>query len=76
MGTSLPLLIHRMTYGEFDLISLIIGVVVGILIIIALIYRLCCYENRVSTEETTNTQNLQVTQVDVVRIPPTGASFP
>ena len=63
-------------YGEFDLISLIIGVVVGILIIIALIYRLCCYENRVSTEETTNTQNLQVTQVDVVRIPPTGASFP
>ena len=76
MGTSLPLLIHRMMYGEFDLISLIIGVVVGILIIIALIYRLCCYENRVSTEETTNTQNLQVTQVDVVRIPPTGASLP
>ena len=76
MGTFLPLLIHRMTYGEFDLISLIIGVVVGILIIIALIYRLCCYENRVSTEETTNTQNLQVTQVDVVRIPLTGASFP
>ena len=76
MGTSLPLLIHRMTYGEFDLISLIIGVVVGILIIIALIYRLCCYENRVSTEETTNTQNLQVKQVDVVRIPLTGASFP
>ena len=63
-------------YGEFDLISLIIGVIVGILIIIALIYRLCCYENRVSTEETTNTQNLQVTQVDVVRIPPTGASLP
>ena len=76
MGTFLPLLIHRMMYGEFDLISLIIGVVVGILIIIALIYRLCCYENRVSTEETTNTQNLQVTQVDVVRIPPTGASLP
>ena len=76
MGTFLPLLIHRMTYGEFDLISLIIGVVVGILIIIALMYRLCCYENRVSTEETTNTQNLQVTQVDVVRIPPTGASLP
>ena len=44
MGTFLPLLIHRMTYGEFDLISLIIGVVVGTLIIIALIYRLCCYE--------------------------------
>ena len=76
MGTFLPLLIHRMMYGEFDLISLIIGVGVGILIIIALIYRLCCYENRVSTEETTNTQNLQVTQVDVVRIPPTGASLP
>ena len=76
MGTFIPLLIHRMMYGEFDLISLIIGVVVGILIIIALIYRLCCYENRVSTEETTNTQNLHVTQVDVVRIPPTGASFP
>ena len=76
MGTFLPLLIHRMMYGEFDLISLIIGVVVGTLIIIALIYRLCCYENRVSTEETTNTQNLQVTQVDVVRIPPTGASLP
>ena len=76
MGTFLPLLIHRMMYGEFDLISLIIGVVVGILIIIVLIYRLCCYENRVSTEETTNTQNLQVTQVDVVRIPLTGASFP
>ena len=76
MGTFLPLLIHRMTYGEFDLISLIIGVVVGILIIIALIYRLCCYENRVSTEETTNTQNLYVIQVDVVRIPLTGASFP
>ena len=75
MGTFLPLLIHRMMYEEFDLISLIIGVVVGILIIIALIYRLCCYENRVSTEETTNTQNLQVTQVDVVRIPPTGASL-
>ena len=33
-------------------------------------------KNRVSTEETTNTHNLHVTQVDVVRIPPTGASFP
>ena len=76
MGIFLPMLIHRMMYGEFDLISLIIGVVVGTLIIIALIYRLCCYGNRVSTEETTNTQNLQVTQVDVVRIPPTGASLP
>ena len=39
MGTSLPLLIHRMTYAEFDLIGFIIGVVVGILIIIALMYR-------------------------------------
>ena len=58
MGTFLPLLIHRMMYGEFDLISLIIGVIVGTLMIIALIYRLCCYENRVSTEETTNTQKI------------------
>ena len=76
MGTSLHTLIHEMAYGEFDLTYLIIGVVVGVLIIIALIYRLCCYKNRVSTEKTTNTHNLQVTQVDVVRIPPTGASFP
>ena len=74
MGTFLPLLIHRMNYGKFDLLCLIIGVVVGTLIIIALIYRLCCYKSRVSTEETTNTQ--QVKQVDVVRIPPTGASLP
>ena len=63
-------------YGEFDLISLIIGVVVGILIIIALIYRLCCYKKEVSPRKTTKTHNLQVTQVDVVRIPLTGASFP
>ena len=76
MGTSLPLLIHRMMYGEFDLISLIIGVVVGILIIIALMYRLCCYKKEVSPKETTKIHNLQVTQVDVVRIPLTGASFP
>ena len=76
MGTSLPLLIHRMTYGELDLISLIIGVVVGILIIIALMYRLCCYKKEVSPRKTTKTHNLQVTQVDVVRIPLTGASFP
>ena len=75
MGTSLPMLIRRMTYGEFDLISLIIGVVVGVLIIVVLMYRLCCYKKEVSTEETTNIHNLQVTQVDVVRIPPTGASF-
>ena len=65
-----------MTYGEFDLISLIIGVVVGILIIIALMYRLCCYKKEVSPRKTTKTHNLQVTQVDVVRIPLTGASFP
>ena len=76
MGTSLPLLIHRMTYGEFDLICLIIGVVVGILIIIALMYRLCCYKKEVSPNETAKIHNLQVTQVDVVRIPLTGASFP
>ena len=63
-------------YGEFDLISLIIGVVVGILIIIALIYRLCCYKKEVSPRKTTKTHNLQVTQFDVVRIPLTGASFP
>ena len=76
MGTSLPLLIHRMTYGEFDLICLIIGVVVGILIIFALVYRLCCYEKEVSPEETTKIHNSQITQVDIVRIPLTGASFP
>ena len=76
MGTSLPMLIRRMAYGEFDLTNLIIGVVVGVLIIVVLMYRLCCYKKGVSTEETTNTHNLQVTQVDVVRIPPTGASFP
>ena len=76
MGTSLPLLIRRMTYGEFDLISLIIGVVVGVLIIVALMYRLCCYKKEVSPKETTKIHNLQVTQVDIVRIPLTGASFP
>ena len=76
MGTSLPLLIRRMTYGEFDLISLIIGVVVGVLIIVALMYRLCCYKKEVSPKETAKIHNLQVTQVDVVRIPLTGASFP
>ena len=76
MGTSLRMLIHKMAYGEFDLTYLIIGVVVGVLIIVVLMYRLCCYKNRVSTEKTANTHNLQVTQVDVVRIPPKGASFP
>ena len=76
MGTSLRMLIHKMAYGEFDLTCLIIGIVAGVLIIAGLIYRLCCYENRVSTEETIETHNLHVIQVDVVRIPPTGASFP
>ena len=76
MGTSLPLLIHRIKYGEFDLICLIIGVVVGIFIIIALMYRLCCYKKGVSPNETAEIHNLQVTQVDIVRIPLTGASFP
>ena len=70
MGTSLCMLIHKMAYGEFDLTYLIIGVVVGVLIIVVLIYRLCCYKSRVLTEKTTNTHNLQVTQVDIVRIPP------
>ena len=40
MGTSLRMLIHKMAYGEFNLACLIIGVVVGILIIVVLIYRL------------------------------------
>ena len=75
-GTSLRMLIHKMTYGKFDFIYLIVGVVVGVLIIVVLVYRLCCYKNRVPTEETTTVQNLRVTQVDVVRIPPTGASSP
>ena len=75
-GTFLHMLIHKMAKGEFDFIYWIIRVVVGVLIIVVLIYRLCCYKNRVPTEETTSTQNLHVTQVDVVRIPPTGASSP
>ena len=76
MGTSPHMLIHKMAYGEFDLVCLITGVVVGVLVIVVLIYRLCCYKNEVPTEETTNTHNLHVIQVDVVRIPPTGASSP
>ena len=64
-----------MEKGEFDYIFLIVGIVVGVLTIVVSKYRLC-YENRVPTEETTTTQNLQVTQVDVIRIPPTGASSP
>ena len=75
-GTSLRMLIHKMTYGKFDFIYLIVGVVVGVLIIVVLVYRLCCYKSRVPTEETTTVQNLCVTQVDVVRIPPTGTSTP
>ena len=55
---------------------MIVGIVVGVIIIVVSMYRLCCYKNRVPTEETTTTQNLQVTQVDVIRIPPTGASSP
>ena len=74
MGTSLSMLIHRMAYREFDLTYLIIGILVGIPVIVALIYRLCCYKIRVPTEQNTNTSNLHVRQVDVVRIPPTGAS--
>ena len=65
-----------MAEGEFDFVYLIVGVVVGALIIVALIYRLCLYKNRVPTGETTTTQTLHVTQVDVVRVPPTGASSP
>ena len=75
MGIFHHMLIHKMAKGEFDFIYWIVGVVVGFLIIVVL-YRLCCYKNRVPTEETTTTQNLHVTQVDVVRIPPTGASSP
>ena len=69
MGTSLRMLIHKMAYGEFDFIYLIVGVVVGVLIIVV-----CCYKNRIPTEETITVQNLRVTQVDVIRIPPTEAS--
>ena len=70
------MLIHMMAEGEFDFAYLIGGVIVGALIVIALIYRLCCYKNRVPTGEITTTQALHVTQVDVVRVPPTGASSP
>ena len=67
MGTFLPLLIHRMTYGEFDLVCLIVGIVVGVLVIVVLTCRLCCDKNGVLTEETTTVQNLQVIQIDVIR---------
>ena len=73
-GTYLRMLIHKMAEGEFDFIYLIVGVVIEALIIVVLIYRLCCHKDRVPTGETTTTQTLHVTQVDVVRIPPTGAS--
>ena len=74
MGTSLRMLIHKMAYGELDFVCLIVGVVVGVLMIVALMYRLCCYKNRIPTEETITVQNLRVSQVDVIRIPPTEAS--
>ena len=67
MGTFLPLLIHRMTYGGFDLVCLIVGIVVGVLVIVVLTCRLCCDKNGVLTEETTTVQNLQVIQIDVIR---------
>ena len=67
MGTFLLLLIHRMTYGGFDLISLIVGIVVGILVVVVLTCRLCCDKNGDLTEETTTAQNLQVIQVNVIR---------
>ena len=67
MGTFLPLLIHRMTYGEFDLVCLIAGIVVGVLVVVVLTCRLCCDKNGVLTEETTTVQNLQVIQIDVIR---------
>ena len=76
MGTYLLMLIRKMEKGEFDYIFLIVGIIVGVLMIVVSMYRLCCYENRVPAEETTTTQNLQVTQVDIIRIPPTGASSP
>ena len=74
MDTSLRMLVRRMAYAKFGLTYLIIGILAGVLIIAALIYRLCCYKNRVPSEQNTNTSNLHVRQVDVVRIPPTGVS--
>ena len=75
MGTYLLMLIRKMEKGELDYILLIVGIVVGIIMIMVSIYRLCCSENGVPTEETT-TRNLQVTQVDIIRIPPPVASIP
>ena len=65
-----------MEKGEFDYIFLTVGIVVGVLIVVVSMYRLCCYKNRVPTGEITTTQALHVTQVDIVRVPPTGASSP
>ena len=76
MGTYPHMLIHKMAEGEFDFAYLIVGVVIGALIIAGLIYRLCFYKNRVPTGETTTAQTLHVTQVDIVRVPPTGSSSP
>ena len=76
MGTYLLMLIRKMEKGELDYILLIVGIVVGIIMIIVSMYRLCCRENGVPTEETTTTRNLQVTQVDIIRIPPPRASIP
>ena len=67
MGISLRLLIHEILKGGFDLVSLIVGIVVGILVVVVLTCRLCCDKNGDLTEETTTAQNLQVTQVDVIR---------
>ena len=74
--TYLRMLIRKMAKRKFDFIYLIAGVVIGALMISALIYRLCCYKNRVPIGETTTTQTLHVTQVDVVRVPSTEASSP
>ena len=65
-----------MVKGEFDFIYLIVGIVVGALVISALIYRLCCYKSRARTGDIMTAQTLHVTQVDVVRIPPTETSSP
>ena len=63
-----------MVEGEFDFIYLIVGIIIGALIISALIYRLCCYKNRVQTGDIMTAQTLHVTQVDIVRIPSAEAS--
>ena len=65
-----------MVEGEFDFIYLIVGIVIGALIISALIYRLCCYKNRVQIGDIITAQTLHITQVGVVRIPSAEASSP